>query len=370
MINHSDILIIGAGVIGSACAWFTSDLAAKVTIIDPKEPGCGGSSAISRGLLRVYEPQQALVPWAAQGVGFYQNWPDAELGNNPTCQQGILYRLAPENIAYAKAFVNQFNCPSYPIELVKFSQLKAGFSELSQLSWNNDDWVIYEPNGGYGDPTLTSQRFVEAASQKNCQVVQQAVTSFHRQDNGLWLVETDQGQWQTRTLVVAAGAYCTDWFADLQMRTRTIAIPKFKAKQALLLPIIDEIETCYMRPLANGEFIAGSQVYNYGHWSDWDNQASQEQINDSQQRVDRLMQQAKPTAGQDKTLGFDGYTTDFMPIMETDYQQPGCILLTGFSGRGYKMAPAIGQWLAAILVEQYGYVVKLSVPTSSYAELV
>lgn len=353
MEQQTDILIVGAGVIGSASAWFASHLDASITVLERHRAGQGGATKISRGLLRVYEPQEALAPWAAQGLRFYLHWPQQQLGLSPTCHPGLLYRLKPEHISYAQTFVDTHHTEDYPIRLQTFSALKAHFP---QLRWYDKDWVVYEPLGGYGDPIQTAQQFMHSA-QSNCVrfYEQQTVLQFKRTENGRWRITTSDNHWIARTLILCTGAYTSDWFPELDLRTRSIAIPIFQAMQPIPFPVIDEVINTYMRPLHSNEFIVGSQQFDYGHWSDWTDQASEQQIADSHRRVQLLLPDVQPSLEQQYTLGFDGYTSNFLPILENDYQEPGLILVTGLSGRGYKMAPAIGQWVQEQLQQTYGY---------------
>lgn len=353
MEQRTDILIVGAGVIGSACAWFASHLDADITVLEQKRVGSAGSTSISRGLLRVYEPQEALAPWAAKGLHFYRNWPHQQLGVAPTCHEGLLYRIAPENLAYAESFVCDYNTDEYPIRLLRFASLK---SQFASLNWSNDDWVVFEPFGGYGDPIKTAQRFLDGAITKGVKLHEQhTVQTFEQTKEGLWRVTSKEGVWLTRTLIIAAGAYTSDWFPELDLRTRSIAIPVFQAPQSLPCPVIDEIASTYLRPLPGCEFIVGSQCYDYGHWSDWTDQASPQQIEDSANRVKSILSDSQASDEQKKTLGFDGYTSDFMPILEPGVNQQGLMLVIGFSGRGYKLAPAIGQWVQNELHSRYKY---------------
>lgn len=337
----TDIMIIGGGVIGSACAWFASSLEVNVTLLEREEIGSSAATGVSKGLLRVYEPMEELADLASKGLDFYRNWPD-ELGRPVTTHKGLLYRVKGQNVEYAKYFCEAYSSEDYPIKFVTFSEV----SHISpELNWADDDYVIYEPNGGFGNPKLTAQKFIAGAQNRGVSVKERCcVSGINQAEDGRWVIQSNSETWMADKLIIATGAWASDWFPDFGISPRTIAIPHFETSVGLNVPVIDEVSLTYMRPLDQHRFVVGSQIYDFMQDALINERTvSAEQVSDSQSRVDEIIENARPCENQANSLGMDGYTQNLLPIIDFEVTRENLIILTGFSGRGYKLAPAVGR---------------------------
>ena len=351
MEKNLNITVVGGGVIGTSIAWFLSYLKADITLIEQGQIGGGGATHISKGILRLYDPQIELAKIAKVGVNFYLNWPAHQLYASPTTHKGMMYRLSPKNLKYAQNFVSQFTSDQYPIYLYPYEKIKL---ENQQLNWNDQDWVIYEPLGGYGDPIKTAKYFSLGAKENGITILEnKLIQKIERIKNNKWKLVTSKKEIYTDIIVLAAGAYSKDLFDFLPLTTKTIGIPKFElTKGALEKSIIDEISETYLRPLQKNAFVAGSKVSENSHWTCLNKEATYEQREDAKNRVKKILIPNCNLIEQDNTLGFDGFTSDFRPILNMG-EKAGLYIATGFSGRGYKMAPAIGSLVSKKISEDY-----------------
>lgn len=343
----SDVLVLGGGVIGTSIAWFAAKEGLNVSLIEKGGIGQGGATAVSRGILRVYDPLKPLADLSLEGVSFYLNWPE-NLGESPTRHPGMIYRLKEENLTTAETLIRSLDNGDYPLALCRFGELKDRFRDLR---WQDDDWVIYEPRGGFGDPLLTAKRFATGAAEQGATIHEHTtVREICYEKAGYWRVTTHGETFFSKVLVLAMGAATTDLLNSLPQRTRSIAISRFKAKgQASETSVIDEKSGTYLRPLDEQHFIAGSQQYAYTHWSLLGDQSSAVQQADAEDRVGGVLTDCALAEDQSNTLGFDGYTEDFLPLVQFADDHPHLILATGLSGRGYKMSPAIGRQVLGLI---------------------
>jgi len=354
MLHKSDIAIVGGGVIGSAIAWFASQLTASVTLIDRGQVGTFGATSVSKGLLRVYDPDPVLADLGRAAIKFYLDWPVIQLGASPTHHCGLIYRLKPQHVVYAQTFVAKHCTDQYPIALSRFAEMKEHYP---QLQWRPDDWVIHEPLGGYGDPVATARGFAQGAVKNGVKLLERMpVTGVREEKDGYWIVASPVGEVRARVVIVAGGALSVEVLRGLSLQTRTIAIPKFRSKQEVVgHAAIDEIAGTYLRPTSVHSVVAGSQIHSFSDWRSVTDTASELQQADAHLRLRSSMSGTFLDSNQNGSQGFDGYTPDLRPLLGSIHHGSGLIAATGFSGRGYKMAPAIGSRVAHELVESYGF---------------
>lgn len=359
-ILSTEVAIIGGGVIGASIAYFISQTGVKSLLIERGQIGKEGSTSVSKGILRVFDPILELAQISTIGMDYYLNWEKNQApGASPTHHSGMLYRLKPENVANAQQVIDAVHSEAYPIYL---NQTPDSTLKQSGVDWQTADAMIYEPKGGYGNPTLTAQRFLQGAQKNGTQVFDNTtVLSIHpvlNHSEHRWELSTPEQSIRCNQVIVAGGAYCMDLLVNLACYTRSISIPEFKIDstdfRATSVSLIDEVENTFIRPLDDSRFIAGSQLFEMTHWSNLTKTVNHRQVYDAQTRAQKTLHDSIQLSSHGGETGFDAYTQDLMPLMGELEQSQGIYLASGFSGRGYKMAPAVGMGVSEWLCQIYG----------------
>lgn len=355
-----DICVIGGGVIGSSIAYFTSASNARIALLERSQVGKAGATAVSRGILRVYDPLLPLAQLSKSSLTYYSRWAEmGAYGTTPTCHSGMLYRLNQRNVEQAQRIVENLSDNDYSVYLGPLRDINV---DVGDLAWSASDYVIYEPHGGFGDPAATAQQFMKGAQNRGARLLENtSVLSIEQEKNQQWRVITPEHVLTTSVVVVAAGAYISDVIHSTSCYTRSIPIVCLKQKinHGVTSSIIDEISNTYIRPLNTEQFIAGSQLYDKGHWSNLQQEINIHQINDALKRTSKVLNNSSKLEVQSGVVGFDAYTEDLLPLVGEFADQVGLYFATGFSGRGYKLAPAIGIGIAQALAEKYGFCANL-----------
>jgi sarcosine oxidase subunit beta len=225
-----------------------------------------------------------------------------------------------------------------------------------------DDLAVgaYEPESGYADPSGTAAGFLAGARRLGARFVQGSrVTAIALEGDAVVGVETDRGRVAAPAVAVAVGA----WAADL-VRTAGVELPvrAWRHETAYFgLPaghgpdfpiVIDEVNQAYFRPEGQDMMLVGVEGRNeVGGSPDRPLAAAgPDAIEDMVRRV--CARVPWMTDGTFRTAhgGQDGITPDQRPILGRGGPD-GLYLACGFSGTGFKTAPAIGACLAELILD-------------------
>ena len=220
--------------------------------------------------------------------------------------------------------------------------------------------AVYEPRSGYADPSGTAAGFLAAARALGARVVQDcSATSVILDGDRVAGVETDRGRFGAPVVVDVAGA----WAAPLA-RTVGVEIPveTWRHDTAYFgLPddrrsdfpiVIDEINEVYFRPEGSETMLVGLEGGNEVGGSP-DRPLTAPRPDLVEEMVRRVCARVPWMA--DGTLrtshgGQDGITPDQHGILG-QAGPDGFYLACGFSGTGFKTAPAIGRCLTELILD-------------------
>ncbi|MGP2502519.1 NAD(P)/FAD-dependent oxidoreductase [Pantoea ananatis] len=345
MANQWDIIIIGAGLAGTALAENISWSGLSTLLLDSAEPGCGGASARSRGIVRVYDPNPTLMHYNVGGVREWRRLNERWPGIFRQC--GILYLLREENIPDAQQLLREFSSSDYPIELIPLQQaqtLMPGLSIPSQAG------ILYEPRGGYVNPRLACQLMVHQALERGVELLEGAQVKRIESQKNRVSVHTEQNIYTSRLVVVAAGAHSRVLVPEIPLFSRSIPLSTlFSAgAQAPEACLIDEYSGSYLRPgTASFVFAGGAPQY------DAPTPTALPKTNGLHPANLELAQQMLPgipfqlSHGWD---GYDGYTSNYLPQIKLIAER-NLALFCGFSGRGAKYIPDAARQFSQQIIE-------------------
>jgi sarcosine oxidase subunit beta len=234
-----------------------------------------------------------------------------------------------------------------------------------------DDVVVaaHEPGSGYADPTGTATGFLAAARAAGARLIQgcrvSAVTVDGERVRG---VETDRGHFAAPVVVNAAGAWAGRLAATVGL---DVPIEAWRHDTAYFglpadhpsgLPIvIDDVNNVYFRPEGTELMLVGLETNNEIGGSP-DRPLGGLAEGSVELMAERVCARLPWMAGGDLRTahgGQDGITPDQRAIL--DQAGPdGFYLACGFSGTGFKTAPAIGACMAELILDGRARTVDIS----------
>jgi sarcosine oxidase subunit beta len=357
MVDIADVIIVGAGVQGASLAFHLAARGLHVTVLD-RGTVASGATGRSSGFVRMHYDLESDARLAWASFPYFRDWAErVGAGDCAFVRTGFLQLVSPAlagNLRLNVAMLQQIGIPTRVVSADEVAGLIPGIV--------TDDVVAaaYEPESGYADPTGTAAGFLAAARGRGARLVQGCrVTSVMLDGERVSGVITDRGSYSAPAVVNAAGAWAAELAGTVGLEvpistwrhdTAFFGLPPDRSADFPI--VIDDAREIYYRPEGRDMMLVGLEAGNeVGGSPDRPlNPAREASIDDMVTRVcARLPWMA---AGTLRTAygGQDGITPDQRAIIG-QAGPDGFYLLCGFSGTGFKTAPATGACLAELIVD-------------------
>lgn len=339
MLMDYDVAVIGAGIVGASIAARLSTSGLTVALIDKGAAGAGGASALSGGLVRLYDPDPLLMDLAAFSIGLMDDGIFANTYARALRRSGAIYRAAPEQMDKLCRAIEQQASPRYPMRLIASRELDGvQFPRCPDQARVN----LYEPHACIGNVRLATQLLADVVRRnglllERCEVRTIACKSPHEVHIGL-----GEGTLRCRALVVAAGGWSRQWVPGLQLHTRSIPLARVLTDTECGMPVIDAVSQSYLIPLTRQVVQTGCGFRDTQQFPDDLPTIDLRNRQDAVDRVRELTGCINPEV-LDVLPGFDSYSPDGRPLLGFVREGSPVFLATGMSGLGFKFAPGIAQ---------------------------
>jgi glycine/D-amino acid oxidase-like deaminating enzyme len=224
--------------------------------------------------------------------------------------------------------------------------------------------AAYEPDSGYADPTGTAAGFLAAARRGGARYQgNRRVSRLLVEDGRVTGIETDAGRFEADSVVLAAGAWSAQLAATAGLElpieawrhdTAYFGLPEGQASEMPI--VIDHAQEVYFRPEGRELLLVGLEAGNVVGGSPDRPMAglASSTIEEMIERVCRRIPWMADGSFRTAHGGQDGITPDQRAILgpaEAAGGPAGLWLACGFSGTGFKIAPAVGASLSEWLLD-------------------
>jgi sarcosine oxidase subunit beta len=348
----TDAIVIGAGVVGASTAFHLAERGVDTLVVDREGPA-GGSTARSGALIRAHYPTALEADLAWESItDYFEVWGERVGGGCGFTRTGFAFLAAERD---ADAVVSNVKMLK---EQVGVETEIVGPDDLRELDPSvvseGVGIVAYEPRGGYADPSATAVALMRAAERHGARFEQRTVLTVLETDGSVYGVETENGRIEAPVVVLAAGAWSVPIAAsvglDLPIRPARSRIAIFERPYNLPmhLTLIDSVFQVYCRTTAEHCTLVGNREVELEELEDPDSYAECPEPEFVQRVAKRIGRRIPALADAPYRLGRAGVidnTPDGRPIMGPEGPE-GLFLTTGWSGTGFKKAPAVGAELA------------------------
>ena len=351
----ADICIVGAGVMGTSIAYqLAARKLGRVVVCDQGSVG-EGMSGRSSALIRMHYTFREEVKLAVQSLGMFREWAQIT-GGQPVFHPAPFVRIVhPDETGKLRQNVAmQRECGAH-VELIDRPTL-AGMAP----SWAVEDVTVaaYEPESGYGSGGQVAADLLNRARELG--VVYHAgvrVLGLRRSGDQVTGVDTSGGPIDASLVICASGVWsrpllrAAGWDPPIETEFHQVALVRSPGQEpGDGLACIDSVSRTYFRPDVPGTTLIGSFYGPRGADPDsFPQRASETDLVDLIQAASRRVPGLAEGGIVGGVTGVYDMTPDTRPLIGPVPGLPGCMVVAGFSGMGFKISPAVGVAVAEMV---------------------
>ena len=354
--SGANIIVIGAGVVGCSLAFHLARAGARVRVFD-KGGICAGMSARSGALVRMHYTFAPEAELAWKSLHYFRNWSDIVGGRCGFVETGFAVVVDERNAPRLRANVAMLQRIGVNTEVVTAA-------ELRQREPNAfvDDVALaaFEPQSGYADPVATTESLAAAAKGHGADFSTNTPVAriAHRGGRAAGVVDGAGRLHEADAVCVVAGPWTDALLAPLGVKigikSERAQIAFFKRPPQLKHCIyIDTIAGSYFRPHGDDLTLAG-----LGGWKP-EAEANPDDFRESNDADfiaavrKRLAQRIPAMADAPYSRGHAGIydvSPDARAVMGAVPGVDALFVAAGFSGTGFKTAPAVGASMTELIL--------------------
>ena len=355
MTETAEVIIVGAGIHGASLAFHLAERGVKATVLE-KATVAAGATGRSSGMVRMHYDVEADARLAWRSWAYFNDWAERVGGDSGFNDVGFLQMVPPEEMAALQANVGMQQRIGIVTGIVDAAEVRR---LLPGIDIGDDQVAAFEPHSGFADPTSSTTSLMGSAVDRGARLVQRcAVTAVRVEGDRVVGVTTTRGEFDAPIVVNAAGA----WAGRVaEMAGLDVPIGVWRHDVAYVqrppdvgrhIGFIDFANLFYSRP--EGEFLTLVALED-GNPMDGDPDAPVDNAAPGfiERAAERIVRRLPPFARaglHSAHSGQDGITPDQHPVIGPAGPE-GFWLDCGYSGTGFKIAPAVGASLAQLIVE-------------------
>jgi glycine/D-amino acid oxidase-like deaminating enzyme len=344
--------IVGAGVHGAAAAYHLATRGVPTVVVERTTPA-GGPTGLSSGICRAYYTNDFLARVARDAIEMFERF-EQVVGADAGHRRTGLYMLHPaEDELAVRASVARLNEIGVETDLLEPDALRA---RLPGFDLTGVAIGAFERHAGYADPHATTEALMRAATDRGAELrVHTRVTRIEPSDSGGGVLVTDRDErLDCERILLAAGPWTRPLAAgigvDLPLTVERHAVATFRWGSAEPVPGFADVPTgFYLRPEGDDLFLLGSltpapQV----DPDDFRTTIAPDEV----EHLARLLVARVPGLETAEVQGGWASLYDVSPDWQPVIGEiaPGIVVDAGTSGHGFKLAPALGAYVADLLM--------------------
>ena len=359
----ADVVVVGAGVIGAATAFHLSLMGAGDVLVLDRASAGSGMSCRSSALVRMHYTFGPEVELAVRSDAMFEAWPD--LVGRPGCvrRTGFVRIVSPGEEESLRANVAMQRALGAQAEVID----AAGLKEVAPgLQTDDVECAAWEPRGGYGDGAVVAGDLLAAARERGVRYRPNTPVSSLLADGGRVIgVETrgsgdgggGGGREYAGTVVLAAGVWSPPLLRaagvalPIETELHRVAVLAHAPGRGTPVACIDSATQTYFRPEAgNAMTLVGSFAGLRGADPDATPATTGEDLAPLVEAASRRVPALEDAGIARGVTGVYDMTPDARPLLGRLPGLDGLIVAAGFSGMGFKIAPAVGEAIAGLIM--------------------
>lgn len=358
MDRPSDVIIIGGGINGTSIAYHLARQGASVTLLE-KEFIAGGPTGLSSAIVRQHYSNAVTARMALNSIQVWQNFSEMVGGDSGFTKAGFLIGVRPEDVDGLKANIEMQQSVGINTSFVTPEEMREIEPELDP---NGLGGGAYEPDSGYCDAAGAANGFASAAQDYGARILTgMAATGFRVKSGKVVSVETDQDSLSSGSVILAAGPWTARLLdqigVDIPIVAARVKVALYRRPDDFPRHRVwaDFISQVYLRPETGNLMLVGSispkeaddevkDPENFNEHVDMDTLA------EFAERAAMRYPAMKRSHVASSYVSLYDITPDWHPIMDAVPGFEGLYVCAGGSGHGFKLAPAVGEMMANLIL--------------------
>jgi sarcosine oxidase subunit beta len=350
----AEIVIIGAGAIGASIAYHLARRGARDVVVLERDMVGAGSTSKAAGGIRVQFGTRVEIDFSLRGIEFFKRFED-EMG--VPCdfhQEGYLFVVTDEpTLARFRANVALQRSLGADVRVIAPDDARA---LVPSLRVEDAVAAVWGPTDGYASPHDVVQAYAAQARARGVRIAEGTpVTGILIDDGRVAAVETPAGAIATRLVVNAAGPW-----APLVGRMAGLELPVDPRRRHIFvtdafdgirhpLPLVTDCGSGFYCRSEQGAVLMSpgdvGDVTAYEAHVDWS--VLETAVEKAVRRIPALERAQVRHAW----AGLRPLTPDGRAVLDWAPGLEGLFLAVGFCGHGFQHSPAVGETVAALLLE-------------------
>jgi glycine/D-amino acid oxidase-like deaminating enzyme len=358
MAQTTDVVIIGAGIMGCATAYHLAQRGVRVAVLERDTVGAGGTGR-SSAIIRQHYSNELTARMALHSLRVFQQWDDrvgGEVGFEQTGWVALADARNREGLEANVKLQQSFGIQTSLIGVEELVELVPGL-EVADVGA-----VAHEPESGYADPHLTVNGYAEAAKRHGATIIVDCeVTGIRLAGDKVVGVDSTKGSFDAPVVVNCAGPWGARVAAlagvEVPIDSCRVQVALFRRPPNFVThPVVmDLVNGVYLRAETGNLTMVGS--IDPGEASaivDPDDYAEHSDTEFEMAMGEQFVRRCPPMEASESMGGYASLyavTPDWHPIIDELPPGSGCYVCSGFSGHGYKLGPAVGLMTADLVTK-------------------
>ncbi|MEW5810730.1 MAG: FAD-dependent oxidoreductase [Actinomycetota bacterium] len=359
--STAEVVIVGGGLEGCAAAWALAERGVTDVVVVERNTVGSGMTGKSSGIVRCHYGVSSLAAMATVGLEVFEQ-PQRFLGDQALDigfrQTGYVVGVGEPNVDALRKSLAAQRAVGVDTEEIDHTEVAkmwpfADLTPFAAFGW--------EARGGYGDAYQTAQAMAISARSSGVRVRQgcaaTGLTTAGDRVTGVAL--TDGTEISAGTVVVATGVWTQPLLAPYG-----VEVPIRVVREQIVMidpgvptgpvPVFSDLVSLqYVRPEVGGDILFGNSDLADAQTADPDdylNRATEEFVDITVDKVGTRFPGFPDASITSSYAGCYDVTPDWNPVISrTDLD--GLVVAAGFSGHGFKIAPAVGRLVADLVVD-------------------
>jgi glycine oxidase len=368
----SDIIVIGACIIGCAIAYELARRGASVEVVDERMVGMGATQA-SAGILAPYieaHEDSPLFDLTVRSLNLFDAFIERVSSESgmaiPYRRTGTLaVAIEPADMSTLRVTADALARRGVGAELLDGAGARI---EEPHLAGDVAGGLLITAHGFVAVNNLT-RALVAAARQHGAQLVEQSRVRRISCVDGDFVVETDRGSLRGNAVVLAAGS----WSGAIAIEGITVAIPVRPVRGQLMYlawngsPLRRVIWSprCYIVPWDDGTVLVGATTEEAG----FDERVTVAGVRDLLEAACEITPHAWAASFAGARAGLRPGTTDGLPVIGASQVVPNLMYATGHYRSGVLLSPLTAQLVADVMLDDRADPALAAISPARFGEL-